>query len=57
MLLEFAELELEVVTTSSEPSDLKKETSTGLQKLSLVKPEFSMLSTMHPTTSWLEPKL
>jgi hypothetical protein len=57
MLLEFVEFESEEETTNSEHLDLSKETSTGLQKLSPVKQEFSTLSIMHPTTSWSEPKL
>ena len=54
--LELEELESEEVTTSSEPSDLKKETSTGPQKLLPEKQESSMSFTTPPTTSWSELK-
>ena len=46
---ELEELELEVVTINSEPSGLKKETSTGLLNQPLVKQEFSTLYIMPQT--------
>jgi hypothetical protein len=55
--LELEELELEVVITSSELLDSKKETSTGHQKQSLEKLELLMLFTTHQTTNLLEQKL
>mgnify|MGYP006869351336 FL=1 len=54
---ESEELESEVATTNSEPSDLKKETSTGLLNLLLEKLEFSMSYTMLQITNSSEPKL
>ena len=55
--LELEESELEEVTTSLEPSDLKKVISTGLLNQSPEKQEFWMSYTMPQTTSSLEPKL
>ena len=53
---ESGESESEVAIISSEPSDLKRETSTGPHKQSPEKPESSTLSTTHLTTSSSEPK-
>ena len=54
---ESEESELEEVTTNSEPSDSKKETSTGLPNQSPEKPESLTSFITPPTTSWLELKL
>ena len=54
---ESEESESEVVTINSEPSDSKKETSTGLPNQSPEKPEFSTLYTMHQITNSSELKL
>ncbi len=48
---ESEESESEEVTTSSEPSDLKKVTSTGLLKLLPEKPELLTLFIMHQITN------
>ena len=54
---ESEESESEEATISSEPSDSRKETSTGPQNQSLEKPEFWTSSTTPPTTSLSEQKL
>ena len=54
---ESEESESEVATTNSEPSDLKKETSTGLLNQSPEKPESSTSYTMHQITNSSELKL
>ena len=54
---ESEESESEVVTTSSEPSDLKKVTSIGLLNQSPEKPESSTSYTTHQITNLSEPKL
>ncbi len=54
---ESEESESEEATTNSEPSDSKKETSTGLQKLSPERPELLTSFITHQTTNLSELKL
>jgi hypothetical protein len=49
--LESEESEFEAVISKSEPSASNKVTSIGLPNKSQEKPEFLMLSTMHPITN------